>query len=273
MIAVTGYQGKLGLHLVNKYSNCVPLECDVTDLDKVKRAIDEVKPESIIHCAAVTDVDGCEGDLYSRAIEVNIKGTRNVRSAFEGQVIYMSTDYVFDGADGPYNEEAKPNPLCHYGETKFFGEEEILMADYPTDVIVRTTILYGNYKPDFVTSILEKLKTGDMFKVTGALLGSPTYVPHLAEGIAKLLKLKRPPKFLNIAGKDIISRWVFACKIAKAFNYPVYNVLLTMIGQTGVANRPRIAGLKTTLAHTLNIPVFSVDEGLSMLERELSDEA
>ena len=269
-IGVTGYQGKLGLHLVNKYSNCVPLEGDVTDLDKVKKAIDTLEPETIIHCAAVTDVDGCEGDLYSRAIEVNIKGTHNVRSAFEGQVIYMSTDYVFDGADGPYNEEAEPNPICHYGETKFFGEEAILLADYPRDVVVRTTILYGNYKPDFVTIILEKLKTGDMFKVTGALLGSPTYVPHLAEGIAKLARLKRPPRILNIVGSDIISRWVFACKIAKAFGYPIHNVLLTMVGQTGIADRPRLAGLKTTLAQTLNIPIFSVVEGLTRLEKEIN---
>jgi dTDP-4-dehydrorhamnose reductase len=241
-------------------------------LYELEKAIDEVKPETIIHCAAITDVDGCEGDLYSRAIEVNINGTRNVRSLFEGQVIYMSTDYVFDGVDGPYNEEAKPNPISHYGETKFFGEEEILEADYPTDVIVRTTVLYGNYKPDFVTAILDRLKTGDMFKVTGAILGSPTYVPHLAEGIAKLVRLKRPPKFINITGSDIISRWVFACKIAKSFGYPIHNVLLTMVGQTGVANRPRKAGLKTSLAKALNIPIFSVEDGLKALKHEMEAE-
>ena len=137
---------------------------------------------------------------------------------------------------------------------------------------MRTTILYGNYKPDFVTTILEKLKTGDMFKVTGALLGSPTYVPHLAEGLAKLIRLKRPPRILNIVGSDVVSRWVFACKIAKAFGYPIYNVLLTMIGQTGIADRPRNAGLKTTLAQTLNIPIFSVDEGLTRLAKEVNDD-
>jgi dTDP-4-dehydrorhamnose reductase len=271
MIAVTGYQGRLGLYLVNKYNNCVPLECDVTKLDSVKRAVDIVQPESIVHCAAVTDVDACESVLYDRAMEVNIRGTKNVRSAFKGQIIYISTDYVFDGLDGPYNEEAKPNPKCHYGYTKAMGEEEILLADYPKDVIVRTTILYGGHKPDFVTSILEKLKTNEMFRVTGALLGSPTYIPHLANGLRKLLQLKRPPRFLNIVGEEVISRWVFAGKIAKTFGYPVHNVLLTMISQSGVANRPRLAGLKTTLAKTIKVPIYSVDEGLKEYKEKMEN--
>jgi dTDP-4-dehydrorhamnose reductase len=265
MIAITGYQGRLGKYMIEKYDNCVPLECDVTDLGDVQRAIDEVKPETIIHCAAITDVDRCEGDLYSQAIEVNVRGTRNVRCSFDGQVIYMSTDYVFDGKDGPYNEEAKPNPLCHYGKTKLYGEEEMLMADFPTDVIVRTTVLYGGHKPDFVSAILDRLKTNDLFKVTGAILGSPTYIPHLADGLRKLVMLKQPPRILNIVGSDVVSRWVFACKIAKAYGYPVHNVLLTMTGNTGKADRPRKAGLKISLAKALKIPIYSLDDGLESM--------
>jgi len=133
---------------------------------------------------------------------------------------------------------------------------------------VRTTVLYGNYKPDFVTAILEKLKTGEMFKVTGSLLGSPTYVPHLGEALSRLIRLKRPPKIINIAGSDVISRWVFACKIAKAFDYPIHNVLLTMVGQTGIANRPRKAGLLVNVAKAIKIPVYSVDKGLEKLKND-----
>ena len=146
------------------------------------------------------------------------------------------------------------------------SEEEILEADYPTDVILRTTVLYGGHKPDFVTRILDQLKTNNLFKVTGALMGSPTYVPHLAKGIKKLLMLKQPPKILNIVGKDVISRWVFACMIAKVFGYPVHNVLLTMRGQMGKAVRPRLGGLKIDLARTLNIPVYSAKEGLEEMK-------
>jgi dTDP-4-dehydrorhamnose reductase len=264
-VFVTGCQGRLGKYLVDNLGYH-PLECDVTDIASVKVAIREHtlynELDTIIHCAAFTDVDDCEGAGYDKALKVNVRGTCNIRTAFRGQIIYLSTDYVFDGRDGPYSEEAEPNPQCHYGMTKLYGEEEILEADYPRDVILRTTVLYGGHKPDFVTAILEKLKTNELFEVTGALLGSPTYVPHLAKGIKKLVMLKQPPRIVNIVGRDVITRWVFACNIAKVFGYPIHNVLLTMVGQTGAALRPRLAGLKVDLARTLNIPIYSVQDGL-----------
>jgi len=263
IIAVTGYRGRLGKYLVDRL-DYVPLECDVTDIDSVRREIERVQPDTIIHCAAITDVDGCEGALYQDAIEVNIRGTENVRNSFEGQVIYMSTDYVFDGIDGPYNEDAYPSPICHYGYTKARGEEIILDWDYPTDVIVRTTILYGGHKPDFVTSIVHRLKRNEQFPVTGALFGNPTYVPHLAEGIEKLVSLKSPPKIVNISGDNRISRWTFASMIAKTFGYPKYYILMTMITE-GVANRPKSAGFKLELAKVLNIPIYSVEDGLKVM--------
>ena len=260
-VFVTGYQGRLGKYLIDNLGY-LPLECDVTELASVKIAIRGNLPTTIIHCAAFTDVDGCEGAGYDEALRVNTKGTCNVRTAFKGQVIYLSTDYVFDGKDGPYGEEDIPNPQSHYGKTKLWGEEEILEADYPRDVILRTTVLYGGHKPDFVTRILDRLKTNDLFEVTGSLVGSPTYIPHLAKGIKKLLMLKQPPKIINITGRDVISRWVFACMVAKAFGYPIHNVLLTMKGQKGAATRPMLGGLKVDLARTLNIPIYSVEDGL-----------
>jgi dTDP-4-dehydrorhamnose reductase len=266
-VFVTGHNGRLGKHLVLK-SGYKPLTCDVTDLGSVRHALRESfvrESDTIIHCAAITDVDGCEGALHKEAIEVNIKGTCNVRTAFKGQIIYISTDYVFDGEDGPYSEEDAPNPISHYGKTKLYGEEEILECDYPTDVILRTTILYGGHKLDFVGAILRKLKNKEAFKVTGQLLGSPTFVPHLAEGIKRLVMLKQPPKIVNIVGNDVISRWVFACYIAKAFDYPVHNVLLTMEGHMGSAPRPRLGGLKVDLAKALSIPIFSVKDGLQWM--------
>jgi dTDP-4-dehydrorhamnose reductase len=265
-VFVTGHRGRVGRCLVLK--GYKPLPCDVTDLGSIRNAIREnfvKETDTIVHCAAITDVDACEGSLYSEAIEVNILGTTNVRTVFKGQIIYLSTDYVFDGRDGPYSEEATPNPICHYGETKLFGEEAILEADYDRDVILRTTVLYGGWKNDFVSSILKQLKDNEIFRVTGQLLGSPTYVPHLVEGIQRLVRLKSPPKIVNITGSDIISRWVFACMIAKAFGYPIHNVLLTMEGHMGSAPRPRLGGLKISFARALDIPIYSVKEGLDKM--------
>jgi len=263
-VAVTGHRGRLGKYLVDRLKY-VPLECDVTKPKKVAKEIERVQPDTIIHCAAVTDVDGCEGALYEDAIQVNINGTTNIRQSFEGQVIYISTDYVFDGVDGPYSEESYPSPICHYGYTKKRGEDVIQEWDYPTDVIVRTTILYGGHKPDFVTSILDRLGRNEQFPVTGMLIGNPTYVPHLAEGLYKLVSLKRPPRILNIAGENRISRWTFASLIAKAFGFPKYNILMTM-RTNGTANRPKNAGMKLELAKTLNIPIYSVQDGLQVMK-------
>jgi dTDP-4-dehydrorhamnose reductase len=109
------------------------------------------------------------------------------------------------------------------------------------------------------------LKNDEVFKVTGQLVGSPTYVPHLVKGIKRLVKLKAPPKIVNISGSDVMSRWGFACVIAKEFGYPFHNVLLTMNGNVGSAPRPRKAGLKLELAKTLQIPVFSVQQGLKKM--------
>jgi dTDP-4-dehydrorhamnose reductase len=270
IVGVTGYRGRLGKYLIENLGY-VPLKCDVTDPDEVKREMELVQPDTIIHCAAVTDVDGCEGSLYEDALKINVHGVTNIRHAFEGQVIYISTDYVFDGIDGPYNEEAYPSPICHYGLTKSMGEEVIHEWDYPTDVILRTTILYGGHKSDFVTAILDRLKKNEQFPVVGNLIGSPTYVPHLAEGIKKLVSLARPPRIVNISGSDCISRWTFASMIAKTFDYQVYNILMTM-RNNGAAKRPKMAGLKLDLARTLNIPIFSAWDGLEEMKNERQKE-
>jgi len=272
-VYVTGHRGRLGHQLVLK--GYKPLACNVTDFSSVKQAIKDnevTEKDTIIHCAAITDVDACEGPLYSDAIDVNIRGTNVVRSAFRGQIIYLSTDYVFDGREGPYNEEAEPNPLCHYGETKLYGEEIIQEANFDRDVILRTTVLYGGRKSDFVSSILKQLKSGNVFTVTGQISGSPTYIPHLVNGIKRLVKLKSPPRIVNIAGRDIISRWVFACYIAKEFGYPIYNVLPIKNGTVGSAKRPRKAGLKVDLARTLEIPVYTAKEGLYIMAGDRENE-
>ncbi len=267
VVAVTGYDGRLGRVLINdcKY---IPLECDVTDMDGVKRAIDIICPDTIIHCAAVTDVDLCETDLYSRALEVNVRGTYNVRSAFEGQVIYISTDYVFDGRDGPYSEDDKPNPICHYGFTKLWGEEEILESDYETDSIVRTTLLYDGHKPDFVTHVISTLaRRKELLYITASVIGNPTNVHHLAKGIKALVDMSIPPKIINIAGKDIMSRYEFARIIAAEFGYPTQPIMITGRYQYDVAIRPAKAGLQTQLAQMLNIPIYSVGDGLKEIKR------
>ena len=243
IIAVTGYEGRLGSELIRL--GCVPLECDVSYSKQVKEATDEIGPDVIIHCAATTDVDGCENSLFQEAMKVNVRGTQFVRHMFKGQIIHLSTDYIFDGQNGPYSEDAEPRPISHYGWTKNAAEEVIREYNYPTDVIVRTTILYGGNKPDFVTHILDQLQEGKEFTVTNAIIGNPTYMPHLAEAILKLLELQRPPRIVNIAGKDVISRYDFATMIAREFGYEEDLIIPTGKHMNLFARRPPKAGLRS----------------------------
>jgi dTDP-4-dehydrorhamnose reductase len=262
-IGVTGYKGRLGNELCNR--GCIPLICDVTETPQVKAILDLEKPDVIIHCASITDVDGSENKRYKEAERVNKIGTFILRSLFDGQIVYMSTDYVFNGLNGAYSENSRPNPICQYGYTKLLGEEIILAHKNSRDVVVRTTILYGGWKPDFVTKILDSLELSVPFWVTTKLRGSPTYVPHLAEALLKLCELPTSPRIVNIAGDNVLSRYEFAVMIANIFGYNS-ELIKPSNDVPGMAFRPRHAGLKTNLAKKLKLPIYTVAEGLEAMK-------
>ena len=260
-IAVTGCRGRLGAELINH--GCIPIDTDITDIREVQKVINHIQPTTIINCAAVTDVDGCETtDIFRRALKVNGAAVNVLRSCFFGQLIHVSTDFIFDGKkDGLYTEEDKPNPINQYGLTKLFGEENVLEDHSDGDVIVRTTVLYGGYKPDFLTAVLDKLEAGKPFAVTDSLYGTPTFIPHLVRALLKLTKVRNPPKILNLAGTDLLSRYEFAQRIGLTFGYGIKNIRPTK-KCFGLANRPKNVGLCTKKAKKLNLPLYSVQEGL-----------
>jgi len=266
-IAVTGASGRLGGELL-KY-DCSPIYADIASPKQLKKEIDAINPDTIIHCAAITDVDGAERFLYKDVQRVNVVGTSCLRTVFDGRIIYLSTDYVFDGQRGPYSETDKPNPISVYGNSKYMGERIIQENQYPADTIVRTTILYGNSsKPDFVKSILKKLKGRETFEVTTSVYGTPTYIPHLADGILQLCEMKSNPRIVNIAGKDCMNRYSFAKLIAEVFEMDG-DLILPTKKVYGDAPRPRKAGLVTMLAEKLELPIYPVRDGLEELRNVL----
>lgn len=269
MIGITGHCGRLGSELLTR--GCIPINADITSPKVLQSEIESIEPDTIIHCAAVTNVDGCEGVLASKARKVNIIGTQLLRTIFTGRIIYMSTDYVFDGRGGPYKENSNPNPINHYGMTKFMGEQIIRDYKYAKDIIIRTTILYGGNKPDFVTQMLDKFKDGYAFEVTKALSGSPTYVSHLADALVELCHLDWTPSVINIAGAEVLSRYEFALMIANVFGYDPKMVIPTQtLQQNGnIAPRPRNAGLKIDLARKIGLPIYSVVDGLTEMKDKM----
>ncbi|MBU1355989.1 MAG: dTDP-4-dehydrorhamnose reductase [Candidatus Edwardsbacteria bacterium] len=193
-ILVTGAKGMLGTDLClelagdHQVTGIDIQDIDITSEEAIKKIIG-YHPEFIIHCAAMTNVDGCEKDPDT-AYAVNGLGTKNVVLAcrqLDIPVLYISTDFVFDGAKGePYCEWDQPNPLGHYGRSKLEGENhvrELLKKFY----IVRTSWLYGKQGRNFVSTILAKARETGTIKVVNDQVGSPTYARDLCRAIARLI--------------------------------------------------------------------------------------
>ncbi len=193
---MTGAAGMLGQEVCAKAPNwaaVAPLCRDDGDLsvnDDAHRALMAVSPAIIVHCAAYTDVDGCTRDP-ARARANNVVATENVAGVageLRARLLYVSTDYVFDGSKcEPYLEDDEPAPLNVYGETKLAGERAVSSAA-PDHLIVRTQWLYGPGGKNFVASILNAARSRKHLRVVQDEQGCPTYAPDLAEAIWRLLE-------------------------------------------------------------------------------------
>ncbi len=194
-VLITGARGKLGRALctrLNKEYKIVGVNRNLADITDRKRILDIVinyNPNIIIHTAAYTDVDACQMNP-DEAYNVNVGGTENIAHAAQksnSNLIYISTDYVFDGEkNGPYKETDLANPINIYGKTKLEGEKIIqnIMKKY---LIIRTSWLFGEGKKSFVDSIIKKTKQSDVISVVTDKYASPTYTDDLADAIAKLI--------------------------------------------------------------------------------------
>lgn len=193
-ILVTGAKGMLGADLCRELAGGHQVtgidvqEVDLVSADAIERLVG-YDPEIILHCAAMTNVDGCEKDPDA-AYAVNGLGTKNVALAcrqLDIPMLYISTDFVFDGKKGePYCEWDQPSPLGHYGRSKLDGENsvrELLKKFY----IVRTSWLYGKHGRNFVSTILAKAKEAGTIKVVNDQVGSPTYARDLCRALARLI--------------------------------------------------------------------------------------
>lgn len=193
---VTGAKGQLGRELV-RYLRAAGDEViawdlpdnDITDVEKTIGCIHLVRPDTIFHLAAWTDVDACENDR-ARAALVNFQGTWGVAmgaAEVGAQLLYVSTDYVFDGrTDRPYLETDQPAPLSVYGRTKLMGEQAVART-CRRRFIVRTAWLYGGAGRGFVDRIRERAQTETVIRVVSDQTGSPTWVRDLCEPMHQLV--------------------------------------------------------------------------------------
>lgn len=229
------------------------------------------KPQAIVHCAAFTDVDGCEVDK-ARAWAVNVEGTRSVvraARAVNAYLVYVSTDYVFDGERGMYKEFDTPNPVNYYGLTKLVGEEVVRSSDI-LYAVIRPSAIYGvgGSKKSFAEYVAERLVRGEEVRALADQYVSPTYNVFLAESIAKILEA-RFLGTLHVAGERM-SRYEFALKIAEALGAPRNLVKEARMSEMRgwVARRPRDSSLDTSRARELLGEVHDSSKAAELFARD-----
>lgn len=195
-LLVTGAAGMLGHALVGQLQSCHEVvgvdiqEADLRDAAAARQLLEAHKPEVAIHAAAYTNVDDCETNP-SLAWGVNAHATLHVAQACRAvgaTMVYISTDYVFDGSKkDPYSEDDAPNPINVYGQTKLRGEQHV-QETLDRYLILRTSWLYGPHGKNFVDTIRRLSLERNELRVVDDQRGSPTYTAHMAAAISKLVE-------------------------------------------------------------------------------------
>lgn len=200
---------------------------DITDPAEVGRVITAYAPDVILHGAAMTQVDDCERQRAAcwkanvQATEHLVCAARDVSAAF----LLVSTDFIFDGAEGPYDEHALPNPISYYGLSKL-AAEMLLPASGLRWAIARTVLVYGlaedMSRSNIVLWVKKSLEEHKTIKVVTDQWRTPTLVQDLAEGCRliaeKLLdKSAEVPGVFNISGKDLLTPYEMALQVADHF--------------------------------------------------------
>ena len=199
---ITGFRGQLGYDIKRELNNrgeynVLALdkdEMDITDKEAVFKVVEDYKPDVIFHCAAWTAVDKAESDeMKDLVYKVNVEGTKNLVDAsleVEAKIIYMSTDYVFDGEkDGYYVEDDPVNPKSYYGETKYLGEVEVRRN--PKHFITRISWVFGINGNNFIKTMLKLSNTHEELNVVSDQIGSPTYTVDLAKLLVEMAETEK----------------------------------------------------------------------------------
>ncbi len=223
------------------------LYLDLADPSSVAGAFKAAAPDLVFLCSAMTNVDNCEREP-ELARSVNAEGpalaAEECRKA-GAKLVYFSTEYVFDGASGPYGEDAPACPVSVYGRTKLEGEKAALALDGA--LALRTTVVYSHNtaSKNFIMQLVSNSRSGAKMRVPSDQFSNPTYAPELAAAALDLAGLDAAGVY-NVVGPDWMNRYDFALKACAAFGFdPAFLEprLTSELGQ--IAARPLKAGLKT----------------------------
>ncbi|MBM4169926.1 MAG: dTDP-4-dehydrorhamnose reductase [Ignavibacteria bacterium] len=249
-------------------------QLDITKKGDVKSLVSSFQPTVILNAAAATNVDWCETHR-EQAWTINVVGVENLVEAAKrvgAKIIHVSTDYVFDGREGPYAEDDRPNPISYYGKAKLAGENVLRISGIPFG-IVRTIVVYGygiKIKSNFALWVIESLRAGKSIRCVDDQISNPTHVNDLALAMVRIFERQREGVY-HVSGSETVSRHEFAVKIAESFRLD--SSLIQQIKSSELqqaAPRPLLTGFITLKAETeLGIRTMNILEGLTLLKREM----
>ncbi len=247
-------------------------ELDVTKAEQVNRRVELERPDVVINSAAWTDVDGAE-TAEANAFAVNGTGAGNLAAAAAAvgaSVVYVSTDYVFDGAKGePYVESDQPAPLSAYGRTKLAGEEATAAAN-KRHFVVRSAGLFGIGGGNFVATMLRLADAGSDVTVVRDEVGSPTYTWHLAYGIVRLIEgLEFGIHHMAAAGQ--CSWYEFAREIFEQAKVDCNVLSITSEEWNAPAPRPAFSALTSQREHAIRLPPWQDGLASYLAQREAEE--
>ena len=222
-VLVTGVKGQLGYDVVNELTKRGHIaigtdieEMDITDAGSVDKVIKESAPDAVVHCAAYTAVDAAE-DNVDLCRKINAEGTQNIANVckeLDIKMVYISTDYVFDGeGERPWEPDDNRTPLNVYGQTKYEGE---LAVENTLDkfFIVRIAWVFGVNGKNFIKTMLNLGKTRDSLTVVNDQFGSPTYTYDLAKLLVDMVETDKYGIY-HATNEGICTWYEFACEIFK----------------------------------------------------------
>ena len=292
-ILVTGANGMLGQRAIHFYKknndlavlgtsiekdsilSCIDyVSCDITVRDKIKKVVSDFCPDFIVNTAAFTNVDLSEKEKET-AWKINVKGVEYLAEAarvIDAHIIHISSDYIFDGTNGPYSENDKPNPLGYYGRTKLASENALRISG-TMHTILRTNVLYGiaDSRPDFVRWVVKSVRDEKQINIVTDQINNPTFTDDLVQAINKIIEFRKQGIY-HIGGREFLNRFEFCEIIAEIFSLNknlIKPILTEHLKQQ--AKRPLKSGLLTLKSETeLGYKAHTIGEALAIMKRELN---
>lgn len=264
----TAHPGVRRVIAASREANARAVRIDLTEPATAESALQTIRPHLVILAAAATNVAWCEANP-GKARQVNVDGTAAVAEAcrrVDARLVFYSTDYVFDGAAGPYAEDAPTHPINIYGAHKLEAEQAVL-GESDRNLVIRTCQVFGEdrHRRNYVLRVADQLRHGEAVRAAVDLFGTPTYAADLATVTLELID-QRASGVWHVGGPDFVSRHELALQVASCFGLDASTIEASGVDEMpdGV-ERPRLAGLRCTRLGEAAIRLRSLAEALADL--------